>query len=107
MPELPEVECAARGLSNLVLNQKILEIDFHRSDLRDPMPMDEIRNILVGQVVQAADGAFEAILAAEFQRLELLRIIRFSPAAPIQDPDRLIGPLLSPETENIAEAGDG
>ena len=64
-------------------------------------------DLLVGQVVQAADGAFEAILAAEFQRLELLRIIRFSPAAPIQDPDRLIGPLLLPDTENIAEAGDG
>ena len=64
-------------------------------------------DLLVGQVVQTSEGEFEAILAAEFERLELLRIIRFSPDAPIQDPDRLIGPLINPQIFPNSEASDG
>ena len=64
-------------------------------------------DLLVGQVVQASDGLFEAILAADFQRLELLRVVRFSPQAPIEDPDRLIGPLITDPGAPIAEIADG
>ena len=65
-------------------------------------------DLLVGQVAIAAAGEYQAILAADFERLALIRVIRFSPQAPIQDPDRLIGPLLTDTTpEPLAEIGDG
>jgi rod shape-determining protein MreC len=53
--------------------------------------------LLVGQVTLGADSQFRAQLAADFRRLEFLRVIRYAPTAPINQPDRLIGPVL-PDT---------
>ena len=53
--------------------------------------------LLVGQVALGADSQFRAQLAADFRRLEFLRVIRYAPTAPINQPDRLIGPVL-PDT---------
>lgn len=53
--------------------------------------------LLVGQVTLGADSLFRAQLAADFRRLEFLRVIRYAPSAPINEPDRLIGPIL-PDT---------
>jgi rod shape-determining protein MreC len=53
--------------------------------------------LLVGQVTLGADSLFRAQLAADFRRLEFLRVIRYAPTAPINQPDRLIGPIL-PDT---------
>jgi rod shape-determining protein MreC len=50
--------------------------------------------LLVGQVALGADSQFRAHLAADFRRLEFLRVIRYAPTAPINQPDRLIGPVL-------------
>lgn len=40
MPELPEVETVLRGLTPVLLNNKISEIRLHRKDLRVPFPED-------------------------------------------------------------------
>ncbi|MFZ4403144.1 MAG: bifunctional DNA-formamidopyrimidine glycosylase/DNA-(apurinic or apyrimidinic site) lyase [Pseudobdellovibrionaceae bacterium] len=49
MPELPEVEVVCRQLDSLLVEQpKIQKIQFHRKDLRDPMPIKQIQS-LVGQ----------------------------------------------------------
>jgi rod shape-determining protein MreC len=53
--------------------------------------------LLVGQVTLGVDSLFRAQLAADFRRLEFLRVIRYAPTAPINQPDRLIGPIL-PDT---------
>jgi rod shape-determining protein MreC len=56
--------------------------------------------LLIGQVTQGAKGRLRVRLAADYRRLEFLRIIRFEPTAPINDPDRLIGPRLpAPRTD--------
>jgi rod shape-determining protein MreC len=59
-------------------------------------------DLLVGQVSLDSENQLRAQLAADFRRLEFLRVIRYSPNAPINQPDRLIGPVLS---EDLAEAG--
>lgn len=62
-------------------------------------------DLLVGQVTLGADSQFRTQLAADFRRLEFLRVIRYAPNAPINEPDRLIGPIL-PEDIPV-EAGNG
>ncbi|GLQ36249.1 cell shape-determining protein MreC [Amylibacter marinus] len=62
-------------------------------------------DLLVGQVVLGADGQLRTQLAADFRRLDLLRVIRFAPSAPITEPDRLIGPVLPKDFDQ--EAVDG
>lgn len=49
-------------------------------------------DLLVGQAVLTSDNRFRVRLAADYKRLEFMRIIRHSPGLPIADPDRLIGP---------------
>ncbi len=52
--------------------------------------------LLIGQVTQGANGRLRVRLSADYRRLEFLRIIRFEPTAPINNPDRLIGPEFPP-----------
>ncbi len=49
--------------------------------------------LLVGNVVQARDGRLRARLAADYERLEFLRVLRSQPADPIDAPLELIGPV--------------
>ncbi|MBL4750040.1 MAG: rod shape-determining protein MreC [Amylibacter sp.] len=51
-------------------------------------------DLLVGQAVLTSDNNFRTRLAADYKRLEFMRIIRHSPGLPISDPTRLIGPVL-------------
>lgn len=51
-------------------------------------------DLLVGAVVITNDGRLRVKLAADYRRLEFLRIIRHLPAAPISEPGRLVGPTL-------------
>ena len=51
MPELPEVETIVRGVRPLIKNMVIKAWDFHRSDLRRPIPVDAIQSQLVGSTV--------------------------------------------------------
>jgi len=61
-------------------------------------------NLLVGSVALGADSQFRAQLAADFRRLEFLRVIRYAPNAPINEPDRLIGPVLPKELAEVVES---
>tara|TARA_R110002096_G_scaffold119038_8_gene257807 strand:+ start:12778 stop:13674 length:897 start_codon:yes stop_codon:yes gene_type:complete len=51
-------------------------------------------DLLVGQVTLGANSKYRTQLAADFRRLGFLRVIRYAPSAPINEPDRLIGPTL-------------
>ena len=48
--------------------------------------------LLVGQVARGPDGALRARLAADYERLSFLRVLRARPVEPITDPGELIGP---------------
>lgn len=52
MPELPEVECLTRAVRGVLKGGTILEASFHRKDLRDPIPMTEFRELLVGEKIE-------------------------------------------------------
>ncbi len=56
-------------------------------------------DLLIGQAVLTSDNRFRTRLAADYKRLEFMRIIRHSPGLPIADPDRLIGPVLPAEDD--------
>ncbi len=59
--------------------------------------------LLIGQVTQGANGRLRVRLSADYRRLEFLRIIRFEPTAPINNPDRLIGPEFPPPQPELSE----
>lgn len=59
--------------------------------------------LLIGQVTQGADGRLRVRLSADYRRLEFLRIVRFEPTAPINNPDRLIGPEFPPPKQDLSE----
>lgn len=61
--------------------------------------------LLVGSVVLARDGRLRLRLAADYERLEFLRVLRSRPTESIDAPAGLIGPVL-PETETEV-ASDG
>jgi rod shape-determining protein MreC len=50
--------------------------------------------LLVGQVVLDADKRLRVILAADYQRLEFLRVLRSHELEPITDPGELLAPPL-------------
>lgn len=65
--------------------------------------------LLAGNVVQARDGRMRLRLAADYERLEFLRVMRAQPADPIDAPADLIGPVLPEPSAALAaeEATDG
>lgn len=67
--------------------------------------------LLVGNLVQARDGRLRLRLAADYERLEFLRVLRTQPADRIDAPAALIGPLLPEPAAAIepeeAEPADG
>jgi rod shape-determining protein MreC len=52
-------------------------------------------DILIGQVATTPDGRHRALLAADYGRLDYVRVIRHRPVENIAGPGDLIGPLLS------------
>ncbi len=55
--------------------------------------------LLAGTVWLGGDGRLRVRLAADYRRLEFLRVIRHLPGVPITDPGRLVGPTLPTELE--------
>lgn len=52
MPELPEVEVVRRGLEKILQHQPHLtEIQLHRPDLRDPIPVDLVKSLKGAQIL--------------------------------------------------------
>ncbi|MER2508084.1 rod shape-determining protein MreC [Amaricoccus sp.] len=63
-------------------------------------------DLLIGQIVVAADGRQRVRLAADNRRLEFVRVLRNPPPAPVIGPGELIGPVQpAPEGTPVA-AGD-
>ena len=52
--------------------------------------------LLVGRVAQGADGELRVRLAAEYERLEFLRVLRSNPREAIADPGRMVDPVPGP-----------
>ena len=63
--------------------------------------------LLVGNVVLARDGRLRLRLAADYERLEFLRVLRSQPSEPIDAPAELIGPVLPLPQLASEEAADG
>lgn len=68
--------------------------------------------ILIGQVAKGPDRRLRVVLAADYERLDYLRVLRTHESERITDPGALILPDGTPETEvpaleTGAEAGDG
>ena len=53
--------------------------------------------LLVGQVALGTDKRLRVVLAADYQRLEFLRVLRSHELAPLTDPGSLVAPPLAPE----------
>ena len=51
MPELPEVETLKRALTPLVLNKRLVKLNFLRKNLRFPIPVTKLRKNLLNQIV--------------------------------------------------------
>ncbi|SCY84999.1 rod shape-determining protein MreC [Paracoccus tibetensis] len=70
--------------------------------------------LLVGQVAQGTDGRMRLRMAADYGRLEFLRVLRSHPAEAVVDTDMIvrggnqgmIGPQMPPEAVEAAEAAD-
>ena len=54
--------------------------------------------LLVGQVVLGSDRRLRVRLAADYERLEFLRVLRSAPLEPISDPGGLVAPARDPQT---------
>lgn len=72
MPELPEVETVMRGLSSVLLNNKISHIKLYRKDLRVPFPK-RMQERLAGRLVTALVRRAKYILI-HFEGGEVLAI---------------------------------
>ena len=60
-------------------------------------------DILVGQLARGTDGQLRVRLAADYQRLEFLRILRSQPNEPIET----TGTLVAPVADASAQLGQG
>ena len=72
-------------------------------------------DLLVGQVALGTDNRLRVRLAADYQRLEFLRVLRSQPHENIADPDNLLAPeaeffgpaAINPAALSASEFGDG
>ncbi len=62
-------------------------------------------DLLIGQVTIGPDGRQRVRLAADYRRLDFVRVVREKPAVPVEGPGGLIGPLLQPRPP-LAEASE-
>ena len=62
-------------------------------------------DLLVGATAAGPDGRLRVRLAADYRRLEFIRVLRQSPGEAIPGTGDLVGPLLTPRTaEGVGEA---
>lgn len=61
-------------------------------------------DLLIGQVVAGRDGRLRLHPAADFQRLDFVRVLRRAPAEAIEGPGEMIGPLLAGQPDAPAGA---
>jgi rod shape-determining protein MreC len=61
-------------------------------------------DIVIGRVIVGADGRQRVRLAADYRQLDFVRVVRPTAAPLIEGPGGLIGPLLPPGAQPVAEA---
>ncbi len=61
-------------------------------------------DILIGRVAVGPDGRQRVQLAADYRRLDFVRVVRAAPASPIDGPVELIGPTLPAGAAAVAKA---
>jgi rod shape-determining protein MreC len=63
--------------------------------------------LLIGQVARGTDRRLRVVLAADYQRLEFLRVLRSHELEPITDPGGLIAPPLLPSSPTAEVDAEG
>jgi rod shape-determining protein MreC len=63
-------------------------------------------DILVGRVAASADGRQRLLPAADFRRLDYVRIVRFVPRESIDGPGGLIGPRIAERRDNAPQLAE-
>ncbi len=53
MPELPEVETLVRGVREELVGQSFVNVSFFRADIREPIPVARLKEILTAQPVHS------------------------------------------------------
>jgi rod shape-determining protein MreC len=56
-------------------------------------------DILIGQVIVGPDGRQRVRLAADYRRLDFVRVVRQVPRPPVQGPGGLIGPVVAAQPD--------
>lgn len=64
-------------------------------------------DLLVGQIVQGRDGRLRVRLAADYGRLEFLRVVRFGDPEQVDGPGALIPPPVPPRGPDALAASEG
>lgn len=62
MPELPEVECLTRAVRSVILGKKLDELVFHRPDLRWPIPIQDLRELIAGKTILSVERRSKYLL---------------------------------------------
>ncbi|HYX33542.1 MAG TPA: bifunctional DNA-formamidopyrimidine glycosylase/DNA-(apurinic or apyrimidinic site) lyase [Oligoflexus sp.] len=62
MPELPEVECLTRAVRSVILGKKLDDMVFHRPDLRWPIPMQDLRELIAGKTILSVERRSKYLL---------------------------------------------
>jgi formamidopyrimidine-DNA glycosylase len=62
MPELPEVETVVRGLRSVAKDYDVAYLKFYRKDLRQPIPIKDLKNILLSHKLQQISRRAKYIL---------------------------------------------
>jgi rod shape-determining protein MreC len=63
-------------------------------------------DILIGRVATTPDGRHRALIAADYGRLDYVRVIRFRPSEQISGPGDMIGPMLAAQPSGpVGEPG--
>lgn len=64
-------------------------------------------DLLIGQVALGTDRRLRVRLAADYERLEFLRVLRARPSEPIEEPGSLVAPGPAPASQPTDEPDDG
>jgi formamidopyrimidine-DNA glycosylase len=62
LPELPEVESLVCGARGNLLGHRFEVVEFYRSDIREPIPIKQVKTVLLGQTVNAVTRRGKYIL---------------------------------------------
>jgi rod shape-determining protein MreC len=62
--------------------------------------------LLIGQIATDPAGRLRVRLAADYERLEFLRVLRHLGVEPVTDPGNIVAPVNTPVSAPVSSAGD-